>query len=206
MSSCAPSLDSGTAFALLAAGSARRSGGAKLAVDLGSKPLLRWAAEAAVKAGFQTRLLIVPSPPAPDFGLGREGWTILVNPEAETGMASSIRAAALAADSHDRLVLGLADMPFVTAGHYRTLAKGKGVLFTRYPSGRVGVPAAFDRQGMARLQSLSGDRGATSLAWPAAAAIVPSSFDELFDVDTAEDLARARSIARSRQGASGDCG
>ena len=198
MNFCTPSLDRGTAFALLAAGSAQRFGGSKLGVELGDKPLFHWAVEAAEMAGFQTRFLIVSSLTTPDCGPGREGWQVVVNPEAKTGMASSIRAAVGAAVGFDRLVLGLADMPFVTADHYRTLAEQEGVVFTRYLSGRMGVPGGFDRPGMVRLQDLGGESGAASLAWPAARAIAPSSANELFDVDTAEDLARAQSIARSR--------
>lgn len=197
MSDSGPGLDRGIAFALLAAGSARRFGGAKLSAELDNRPLLRWAAEAAGEAGFQTRLLIVASADQSDFGLAREGWTVVANPESETGIASSICAAARAARHSGRLVLSLADMPFVSPAHYRTIAMAEGVVFTRYPMGRLGVPAGFDRQGIAQLGNLRGDSGASSLAWPKATTITPPSDDELFDIDSADDLAKARSIAKA---------
>lgn len=159
--------------------------------------MIRWSAESADRAGFQTRLLIVASASAPDYGLAGEGWEIVINSEAETGLASSIRAAASHARNRDRLVLGLADMPFVSSAHLRRIATGKGVVFTRYRTGRNGVPAGFDRQDLDRLQALQGDVGAAALGWTEANAILPPTENELFDVDTPQDLEVARQIAGS---------
>lgn len=198
MNGSGPGLDRSIAFALLAAGSARRFGGGKLSVELASRPLLCWAAQAADRAGFQMRILVVASADQPDFGLARNGWTVIVNSEAETGIASSIRAAARAARRSDRLVLALADMPFVSAAHFCTIALAEGVVFTRYPTSRYGVPAGFDRKGIAELGKLRGDSGASSLDWPNATAIVPPSAEELFDIDSEHDLAKARSVAIMR--------
>lgn len=185
-------------FALLAAGSSRRFGGAKLGVEIAGKPLIRWASDAATQAGFHTRLLVVGGAGPPDFGLANEGWTVLVNSDAGSGIASSIRTAAAWGRSCSRLVIGLADMPFVSPGHYRALASASGTVFTRYPSGRKGVPAAFDAIGIRQLASLVGDQGANALDWSGASAIVPPSPHELLDVDTPGDLAKARSLALSR--------
>ena len=170
-------------------------GWGKLGAKIGAIPLIRWSAEAANRAGFRTRVLIVASASAPDYGLDSEGWEIVVNSEAETGLASSIRAAASHACNRDRLVLGLADMPFISAGHLRRIATAKGVIFTRYPSGRNGVPAGFDRPDLNRLQAVQGDAGAATLGWTGANAILPPTENELFDVDTPQDLEVARQIA-----------
>lgn len=198
--------DNGMAFALLAAGSSRRFGGGKLAVEIAGKALIRWASDAATRAGFGTRLLVVGGPAPSDFGLAAEGWTILVNSDAASGIGSSIRTAAACDRVCSRLVIGLADMPFVSAGHYRALASSTGTMFTRYPSGHRGVPAAFDESGIRRLASLMGDQGAHALDWSGASAIPPPSPHDLLDVDTPKDLAIARSRALRGEALSGDCG
>lgn len=186
------------AFALLAAGSSRRFGGTKLTVEIAGKPLIRWASDAATRAGFRMRILVIGGPTPSDFGLASEGWTVLINSEAASGIGSSIRTAAACDQASSRLVIGLADMPFVPAEHYRALASSAGTVFTRYPSGRKGVPAAFDENGKRRLASLVGDQGAHALDWSGASAIPPPSPHDLLDVDTPEDLVKARSLARPR--------
>lgn len=197
MSGSAHTLEPGIVVALLAAGSSRRFGGGKLGADLEGRPLIRWAADAVRETGFQTRVLVIAGSAASDFGLGREGWTVVVNPDAEAGIAGSIRTAAAAANGCERLVLGLADMPFVPAEHYRSLALATGVAFTRYSGSKNGVPAAFDRHAVERLSSLEGDKGANALDWPGATSINPPTTDALLDIDTAQDLATAQAVARS---------
>lgn len=171
-------------------------GGGKLFSLLAGKPLLRWAAEAADRAGFQTRIMVVSSVSAADHGLTNEGWSIVINPEAETGLASSIRVAAAHAGRRERLVLGLADMPFVSPAHLRTIALSDGVIFTRYPSGRSGVPAGFDQRDLARLMTLQGDAGAAAIEWKHAKSILPPSDNELIDVDTPANLMEARRLVQ----------
>ena len=196
-SGSAPPLDRSIAFALLASGGARRFGGGKLFADLGGRPLWRWATDTAEVAGFGPRFLIASERDAPVWEHEAEGWTICVNRDAAEGIASSIRAACRVAAQCRRLVIGLADMPFVDPAHLRTLASAKGAAFTRYPSGREGVPAAFPSDCFAALDELRGDRGAAALSWAGRRAILqPPSQHTLFDVDTAEDLDRARGLVR----------
>lgn len=206
MSASTPTLDRGIAFALLAAGSSRRAGGGKLGFLLENKPLLLWSAEAAERAGFQTRYFIVASEALPDAGLAAKGWTHVINREAGSGIASSIRAAAHAAHGCERLVIALADMPFVTPAHLRALALSRGPAFTRYPTGRNGVPAGFDRDDLVRFDRLEGDAGAASLAWNSAVSVAPAAQEELRDIDTLQDLENARDFVRMRQVHSGDGG
>lgn len=184
-------LDPSIAFALLAAGRSSRFGGNKLAMDLGGKPLWHWAAEAAEAAGFLTRFLIVP--PSPIAAMARDGWTVATNPDAATGMASSISCAATLAARHRRLVIGLADMPFVGTALLRKLALADGPAFTRYPLGKDGVPAAFPADLLPRLHQLEGDEGAARLDWGSTReSVVPVMPAETIDLDTPADLQRAR--------------
>lgn len=183
-------LDPAIGIALLAAGAGRRLGGGKLQADLGGRPLWRWASEAAEQAGFFTRWLIA----APEFaGEAPPGWQLAENAEASEGIAASLRLAAGLARGCRRLVVALADMPFVPPAHLRLLAEGDGTTFTRYPDGREGVPAAFPQGALPQLATLTGDRGARALPWGGGVTCLsPSGALSLLDIDTAADLARAR--------------
>ncbi len=185
-------LDPSIAFALLAAGSSKRFGGDKLTADLAGKPVWRRAADAAEAAGFATRFLIVSGAASEALHTSTMGWTVAINREADSGISSSIRLAAALAANCSRLVIGLADMPCVGAAHLRQLAQADGIAFTRYPHGNDGVPAAFPRAALGRLQCVTGDSGAAALRWEGdRRSFEPASPIELLDLDTPEDLARA---------------
>lgn len=191
MTACAEPLDPSIAVALLAAGRGERFAGDKLAAELGQRPVWQWAAEAAVRAGFVTHFVVTSDHSAQLFS--GTSWQIAVNGSASEGLASSIRCAAQAARDCSRLVLLLADMPFVEATHLRSLALGDGAVFTRYPDGRFGNPAGFPAAMFARLGSLRGDQGAGAHGWSKGAdALSPISPASLFDIDTAAGLALAQ--------------
>ena len=196
MSDCAPPLDPSIGIALLAAGRGSRFGGGKLSSDLGGVPLWRWAARGAERAGFTTRYLIVPAADALIGSEDADGWQLAVNARADEGISTSIRLACRLAAGCDRLVLALADMPFVKASHLRQIALDNGVVFTHYPSGRRGVPAAFPSAQFATLAALTGDRGAASLDWTMPVATRSAPPDSLIDVDRQVDL----DLARARLG------
>lgn len=186
-------LDPSIGFALLAAGESRRFGGGKLDAPLGTKPLWRWAADTVVAAGFVTRLLIVSEKTVPAQSLTANDWQTATNPNAQAGLATSIALACALAKDCSRLVIGLADMPFVEPDHLRALAQADGVVFTLYPSGRAGVPAGFPGDAFSTLAGLRGDRGAAGLNWGKPLnAIAPASLASLLDIDTPDDLERAR--------------
>lgn len=194
MSASAPPLDPSIAFALLAAGRSKRFGGGKLQAMLGDKPLWRWAADTAEAAGFVTRFLIVAEPPLPEA----EGWRIAVNSDADIGIATSIALACSLARGCRKLVFGLADMPLVEPAHLRALAMANGVAFTCYPSGGEGVPAGFPSAAFASLGSLQGDRGAAGMDWGVdKITVAPASPDSLLDIDTPQNLERARARLRA---------
>lgn len=198
MSSSAPiPLDPAIGIAVLAAGAGRRLGGGKLLRDLGGRPLWCWAMEAAEQAGFATRWLI--RPPGVSDEAAPAGWRGHINPDAGEGIAASIRLAGeLARNAGSRrLVIALADMPFVEPAHLRALALGQGVLFTRYPAGHHGVPAAFPHGALPMLATLRGDRGAGTAEWERGVrAIAPECPESLLDIDSEADL----DLARSRLG------
>ena len=104
------------------------------------------------------------------------------NPEAEEGMAASIRAGVRMAGEASRFLILLCDQPRVTAEHLRALlALEEPIVATGY-AGIAGVPAVFDARFAAELLALRGDVGARSIIQSHGAAVVPFE-DAAFDVD-----------------------
>jgi len=85
------------------------------------------------------------------------------NPEAEEGMASSIRVGVRLAGPNARLLITLCDQPLITAAHLRALiAIDAPIVATGY-AGIAGVPAIFAPELAPELFALRGDRGARSI-------------------------------------------
>jgi len=82
------------------------------------------------------------------------------------------------------------DMPAVTASHLRGLAACDEVTASGY-AGRKGVPAYFPASSFPALLQLKGDAGARNLL--AGARAIQLHGGDL-DIDTLEDLQRAREI------------
>ena len=182
--------DGGVGLILLAAGKASRFGGDKMRASLAGRPLLSWAMEACGESGIARKVLVVREDGALD---PPKGWQVVVNTRAEEGQSTSIRAGVDALRTCSRIVIALGDMPFVTAAHLTRLAEGRGSVFTRYPDGRRGCPAAFPPETYGALMSITGDKGAASLDLPGAQGIAPADGGPgrmLADIDTAADLAR----------------
>jgi len=109
-------------------------------------------------------------------------------------MGSSIRIGVYAcqnvADGLRGVVVMACDQPAVTAPHVKRLMEDHELCASRY-AGRNGVPAFFPREHFASLMSLNGDTGARELLSGASQIDLP--YGEL-DVDTADELARAREL------------
>ena len=128
------------------------------------------------------------------------GYERLPNPQAALGMASSLKVAAFAAQGRgvDALLVLLADMPFVTAAHLRELLAQSAAhparpVFSVGPDGIAQPPALFPSILLPALISLEGDKGARSLSQDAILVECPAA--QLFDIDSAEDLAQAALLA-----------
>jgi molybdenum cofactor cytidylyltransferase len=118
----------------------------------------------------------------------------VINDQWKEGMASSIRLGVrtlgVVAKAAAGVVLMTCDMPWVTASHLRALMTSGERTASCY-AGRNGVPAFFPASNFEALMELQGDAGARALL--RAARGVALAGGEL-DVDTAEDLARARAL------------
>ena len=192
----------GQLVAVLAAGLARRFGGGKLDAPCGGKPLGAWALEAVARAGLAPGIIVTGLHP-PRFAADAEGWECVANPDAETGMASSLRRAAdyARARGFATMLVLLADMPLMPPAYLRALASAAAPAATRQGDGRPGVPAVLPRGMFAALMQASGDRGAGGLLAGAEGLTVLVPPDgALREVDTAEQLAAvARVLDKMKQ-------
>lgn len=182
-----------TAAVVLAAGAGRRMGGPKALLVVDGETLLRRAARAALAAGC-TPVAAVVGPW--DADLGDLDVLLVPNPEADEGMASSIRLGlgALPEGVEAVLILGV-DQPAVDADLLRDLLER-----FRQAAGRpaacayadtLGIPAVFPAQLLPDLLELRGDQGAKAILLREAAVALP--FPEgARDLDRPEDLARFR--------------
>jgi len=185
-----------TALVLLAAGRGTRFGGRKLAATLGERPLAHHSASVFTAFPFARRYVIggYDTPRLEDFGFRH----LALDPPGAP-ISQSIRIAAMAAMDAgvDAMLIALADMPLVPAIHIRDLlAAFDGDRMATRVAGTVLPPAIFGRGHFVDLTRLEGDRGAGRLLRDAPT--VPLAEEDALDVDTWEDLERARVLLAER--------
>jgi molybdenum cofactor cytidylyltransferase len=189
---------------LLAAGLSSRMGSNKLLFDLGGESVLRGAARRALAGGLSP-LLVVLGHEVERTRLELEGLAIadcqvVINPDYESGITSSIKAGVTAlGETAAALVVMLADMPFVTVEMIAGLVEryrstGAPLVISDY-AGVTAPPMLYDRSLFPELLTMKPEgcgkqmvkrhrHEAEVLAWPEAA---------LVDIDVPEDYARVRS-------------
>lgn len=189
-----------TLVAILGAGAGSRMGGGKLDRVLGGRPLGMWALSTAQALGA-TVIFVVPSQAPVWLDPAALKIEIVTNPDAASGMASSLKLAARIAMERQatRLLVMLADMPFVGLETLRALldrTMSDEATACWYPDGRLGPPACFTAEQFTDLLSLAGDVGARHLLnRQGFAKGIAVESNELMDIDSVEDLARAESFA-----------
>ncbi len=180
---------------LLAAGSARRMGDDKLAMDLDGRPLVTHALQSLRRAGVHSILAAVA--PGSQFVRHLVPHAMVVEvPGHADGMGRSLaEAAALIPAGWDAVVVALADMPFVqseTIDRLITLASRDAIVRPRH-AGQPGNPVLWGRSFFADLVNLRGDEGGRSLLRGREPTFVDCDVPgTLFDIDTPEALAAAR--------------
>ena len=180
---------------ILAAGGSSRLGEPKQLIRLGGENLLERAVRVAREAGCKPVVVVVGAEYAQVLANSVLGDVItVINDHWQEGMASSIclgiGALKQAAADADGVVLMTCDQPAVTAAHLSHLTLRAEVKASRY-AGRNGIPAFFPKEHFDALTALTGDKGARELLLTARSEELPNGD---LDVDTAEDLARAREI------------
>jgi molybdenum cofactor cytidylyltransferase len=128
--------------------------------------------------------------------LAAEGCDILDNPAWAEGIAASIRLATSWARAHqfDGLLIAACDQPRLTPEHVRALLglhERRGMTVASAYDGTHGVPAIFSADWYARLELLTGDRGAGALLRQDPEVLLVDWPDGMFDVDTLEDATRS---------------
>jgi molybdenum cofactor cytidylyltransferase len=199
-----PPLDRLAAWALpvgaivLAAGGATRMGSNKLLLDAGGMPLVRHVVEAASEGGCHY-VTVVYADEAVRAAVGSSA-TAVFNPQAQTGMASSLRVG-LDAQREDvaAAIVMLGDQPLVGARTVEMLLAAwrregaRPALAAAYGDDRKQwrPPVVIDRSLWPELLELEGDEGARQLFDRR-----PELLDTVFasgrpdDVDTPEDYAK----------------
>lgn len=180
---------------VLAAGAGRRFGGDKMLALVDGVPLLRHAVGAyAELCGRVT--VVISNDERLKAALEGLPADVVVNEQADEGIASSIRAAVMHSKNHPALMIALGDEPRVD----RALVMRVMQLWheTRAPivvpkyNGAPGHPVLFDEATYSDLLTLEGDRGAKGLIerYGATVLSVDVAGPRPIDVDTTTDLER----------------
>jgi CTP:molybdopterin cytidylyltransferase MocA len=176
---------------VLAAGASKRLGEPKQLLVLGDETLLERAVRVAREADCSPVVVVLgPSAESIRAGCDLRDAAIVMNEDWAEGMGSSIGAGVGALRDLDGCVVMTCDMPAVTTAHLRALMASGEVTASSY-AGRRGVPAYFPVNVFQSLMELRGDAGAKDLL--RSACFVELAGGEL-DVDTMEDLVRARAL------------
>jgi CTP:molybdopterin cytidylyltransferase MocA len=181
---------------VLAAGAATRFGRTKQLVEVGGKPLVQHAADAATDAGVDEVIVVLGHDAervSSVLRLPRTGRAV-VNPDHATGMAGSLAVGLRAADAaSDAAVVLLADQPGVRADHVSSLVQthrrtGAPVVRIRFRDGPG--PALLARSVWPEVTALTGDVGARAVfdAEPERVRWVSFDEDAPRDIDVPEDL------------------
>ena len=183
------------AAVVLAAGASTRLGELKQLACLGKETLLERAVRVAREAGCSPVLVVLGAEHAQVLRNSQLGDAMpVINDEWDEGMASSIRLGVRTLVSVGKdaegVLLMTCDQPAVTAEHLHALMKRDEVTASLY-AGRRGVPAYFPADEFQELTELRGAAGARDL-------LRSANCEELaggeLDVDTVEDLERARQL------------
>ena len=186
--------------AVLAAGQARRFGGGKLDALCAGQRLGTHALSAVAQAGFAPGVIVVPAHEVPLFA-EESGWTLVENPYADAGLASSVALAAQMALKQARdLLIVLADMPLVAPAHLRALVAAGGLVASDHGGGKPGVPAFVPSELLEELAKLRGASGAGRwLASRSDCTLIAPPPGALADVDRRADLTRVETALIRRR-------
>lgn len=194
------------AILLPAAGASRRMrGGDKLLEQVEGRAVLRVIADRALAASPHVAVTLRPDDTARAAVLDALTLTRLPVPDAEEGMAASLRAGAQWAIALpvSALMIALPDMPDITDADMRALIADQAAhpdqpLRANDDTGKAGHPTILPRALFADMIALSGDTGARALLQANRPRLHPLPGNRaLADLDTPEDWAEWRARLHS---------
>ena len=195
-----------SAGVILAAGAGSRFGGGKLLARIDGAPILAHTVAAARDAGLDPLVVVLaPDLAAHAAALGLDTTDVVVNPDPNRGLSSSLRLGLAAAEAAqppiDAAVVLLGDQPLVRPETIRALLAaddpgGRPVVVPHYEQRSGQNPVVLRRAVFDLAGETSGDRGLGPLldARPELVREVPVAGANP-DVDTTTDLARVAEIA-----------
>jgi len=191
---------------ILAAGEGKRMGKVKLTLPLGDKKLIEWVLQAAKLTPLDKYFLVVRPEDKDIIKTGKTwGAEIVLNPDFQKGMSTSIKKALLKINTQEAegffLILG--DQPLITSKIINKLIKsfspGKGEIVVPYFKDKRGNPVLFDICWKDELMAITGDVGGRVLikAHPEKVKRV-NILDEtiLFDIDQEKDYLKAQTYLK----------
>jgi molybdenum cofactor cytidylyltransferase len=181
-----------TAVLILAAGAASRFGSLKQLALIDGKPMLQHCIDTA-NSLFPKAVYTVLGNQSQQVIDGISGTHVIINPQWQRGLGSSIAAGiAYLQDHFDAILILLADQPRIKRHHLEQLIglfKGEQVACSQYNS-HLGVPAMFANPYFTALSELTGDNGGKVLLesiCPAPKSLVLGNVAA--DIDYPQDLA-----------------
>jgi molybdenum cofactor cytidylyltransferase len=184
---------------ILAAGASTRMGAPKQLLEVGGKPLLLSAVEAAL-ASAAWPVVVVLGANAEQIrpALARLPVLIAENPAWAEGMAASIRAGVTIVQQFSRrlnaVLIALCDQPAFSTRIIEQLVAaqqttGRSIVAAHY-AGRHGAPALFLREHFPTLVALTGEEGARALLNDDPTRVASVDLPDLaIDLDTPADIA-----------------
>jgi len=190
-----------SAAVILAAGEGSRFAGDnhKLLTKLDKKPIVTWAVEHALSAGFAETIVV--SGCVDLSGVVPEEATLLMNHDWADGQARSLQVALTYATmaGHRAVVVGLGDQPLAPPEAWRAVALTPSPIATAEFAGVQTPPVRLDGD-VWGLVPIEGDEGAKAIIRrrPELVVAVPCE-GYAIDVDTLTDLQKVRSLVKVDQ-------
>jgi molybdenum cofactor cytidylyltransferase len=186
---------------LLAAGQSTRFGSAKLLHPFSDGLPLGLVAAQKLQMVF-AQILVVVNPQSPELSQLYQnlGLQVVINPQAEQGLGSSLAIGISHSANSEGWLIALADMPFIQIETFSAVAsalsQGAALSAPSY-QGKRGHPVGFAKQFRSELLKLNQDLGASQLLkrYAEQLLIIPTQDSGILqDIDTPKDLTQLKHL------------